>query len=142
MPRRAAVRGSLHEHFLGHFIHVQFYLGRPPVRYGASFLARVLMLNTKRRWIWGFWGALIVMGVFHGRHSQCLMEFVSSKCRVQGNLGTGLWNTKNRLSAIDLGGVGQLGIVRAIQIVRETTRRLFAAHRHHLRPRIRESWCE
>ena len=29
---------------------------------------------------------LIVMGLFHGRHSQCLMEFVSSKCRIQGNL--------------------------------------------------------
>ena len=33
---------------------LQVYLGRPPVAYGGSFLARLLMLNTKRRWIWGF----------------------------------------------------------------------------------------
>ena len=33
---------------------------------GTSFLAVVLMLNMKRRWIWGFGRALIVMGLFHG----------------------------------------------------------------------------
>ena len=58
------------------------------MEYGASFLARVFMLNTKRGWIWGFGGALITMEGFHGHHSQRLMDFVSTECQVQGNLVT------------------------------------------------------
>ena len=64
---------------------LQVYLERSPVAYGTSFLARVLMLNSKRRWFWGFWGALNVMGEFPFRHSQWLTEFVSTECQVQGD---------------------------------------------------------
>ena len=57
---------------------VQVYSAKLLVAYGGSFLARVLMLSTKRRWIWGFSRALIVMGMCTFHHSQRLMEFVSS----------------------------------------------------------------
>jgi hypothetical protein len=64
----------------------RFTWGAPRwVACGTSFPAGVLMLNMKRRWIWGFWGTLIVMGVFLERHSQWLVEFMSSPPQVRGN---------------------------------------------------------
>ena len=60
----------------------RFTWGGPAVAYGGSFLARVLMLNTKRGCIWGFWGALITMEGFAKRLFQWLMDFVSAECQV------------------------------------------------------------
>ena len=40
---------------------------------------------TKKGWIWFVLGALITMGETTFYHSQQVMEFLSSQCRVQGN---------------------------------------------------------
>ena len=63
---------------------LQVYSGRTPVGETTRNPARLLRLVTKRRWIWGFWGALITMGGFWFRHSQRLIDFVSAECQVQG----------------------------------------------------------
>ena len=77
------------------------------------------------------------MGLFAKRHSQRLMDFESAECQVQGNLVTlNFCEHHFRLGAIDLGGVGQLGLVRAIQTAPVFTRHLIAAPRHRLAPRM------